>query len=229
MFKMSRNTFIHSSDGPLIIFHQNLAFPQIDHRLYTNHHSFSQLASGAPSSIIRNFRSLMQGASQTVSHHFTNYLVSTRFTVLLNGITDVSNSITLHSHFNAFIKSSFSGFKKSSNFGLHHSHLKSVGAVTKKSIQKHTAINRDNVSFLQGLFVGNPMNNLFVNRSTKGIGKTLIVEKPWNTFMVTNIGLGDFVQFQSADPGLYSPGKLSKSFTYQEITLPHQFNFFVSL
>src|SRR5690554_8068716 len=121
MFKMSRNTFIHSSDGPLIIFHQNLAFPQIDHRLYTNHHSFSQLASGAPSSIIRNFRSLMQGASQTVSHHSTNYGVSTRFTAPLNGKPDPSNPITFQTHFSAFIKSSFSGFKRSLNLGFNNS------------------------------------------------------------------------------------------------------------
>src|ERR1700686_4006012 len=93
MFEVGTVTAVERYGRPFVAQNLGLGTPRIHHRLYRQHHAFSQLRALALLAKVRNLRRFVQFRPNAVTYELSYYAEPVGFDVLLNRRSHVPNGV----------------------------------------------------------------------------------------------------------------------------------------
>ncbi len=167
-------------------------------------------------------------------YELANNPIRVSFAMLLYGIADVSNTLSMNCCFNAYIKRLLSNFQQLANLLINLTYTKRICRVSTKTVHVCSTIHRYNITILQHHITRHPMHHLLIDRSTNGswerspigIGETL--ESRYSP-MISYELISYLVKLASCNPWFDSLGNLRQGLSHQKITLAEQLNFIIRL
>ena len=96
MLKMCSTFTISGPHSPSVTFHYHLSVSQCYHRLYRYAKASFHQWSISSFTIVRNLRIFVHLFTDAMANKLTHYTIRMRLTILLNSISDITNSFTLH-------------------------------------------------------------------------------------------------------------------------------------
>src|SRR5690554_1929435 len=94
MFKVSTWSSIGGYNCPAVFELLYAMCSHINHGFYSNGHAINKFLSASAFSIVRHFGVFVKFFSQAVSNKLSYHTIAMTFTIILNGKTNVSNTIT---------------------------------------------------------------------------------------------------------------------------------------
>src|SRR6056300_1473887 len=134
MFKVSRRLPISGKNCLPVFELLDSMGSHVDHRFYRQNHSIQKLFTSPPFSVVGNFWGFMHSAAKTVSYQFTNHAITFLFTVVLYGISQISNPIVEPKGFYSFIQGFFGYSEEFFGLWSNFTNRKSIGMIAIKSI-----------------------------------------------------------------------------------------------
>ena len=108
----------------------------------------------------------MHFLSNTMTYKLTNHAIRMCFTVFLNRVTYITKPLSMNCIFNSLIKRFFSYLQQLHDFRINFTYTERISRITTKTIHKSTTVHRNNITVFQRNIIGNPMNDLVINRCT---------------------------------------------------------------
>ena len=134
MLKMSAGLSVGRQDGPAI---SELAYPSgthIDHGLNGHDHSICKFLSPSAFTVVRHLRRFVQFTTQPVANEFPDHSVSVILTILLNGISHISDPVAQAELANPDIQGFFRDTQQFFGFRRNLTNFKGIGMVPVESI-----------------------------------------------------------------------------------------------
>ena len=222
---------IFGAAGPAIFTRENNIFgTHADHRLDSNDHSFFEQRTCARDTIVGNIGAFVHLETNAMSTEFTNDGVAVLFTVLLDSMANITDTIAGFALFETDIECLFGHFQQTLKFGSALATGESIGGIRNVAVQLNDTIKGDVVAFFDEEFVRrNAMHNDIIDRDAKGGRETFIALAKGDAPIVTDILLTYVIEESSCDTGLNMTAHLGKSLAEETGTITYQFYFFFCL
>ena len=101
-----------------------------------------------------------------MTYKLANHSIRMSLTMLLDGITDVSNALSMNCSLNSYIESFFCDLQQLTNVFCNLTDTKSICGIPAKAIHISSTIHRNDITIFQYHITGYSMHNLFIHRCT---------------------------------------------------------------
>ncbi len=204
VFPLGRQTAVLGDDGPIIRQQLHMAFAGIDHWFDGERHAGLQCLTGTRLSIVQDLRILVKFPANTVSAIFPHDGIMARFSVLLDGMTDVPETYPRLDHFDADFHAFIGGLDQPLRQHRWRAHEKHLAGVPMVAILDDGNIDVDNVAVLELLDARDTVADHVVDGRADGFGKSLVIQGRRDGFLgIDDIVVADAVKLIRGDPGLY--------------------------
>lgn len=149
--------------------------------------------------------------ADTMTAEFADNRIAVLFTVHLDSMSDVADTIALFALVKSYIKGLFGSLKKTLHLGGNFATGERVGRVGTHAIELDHKVQRDIVALLdKHIVAGDAMNDDIVYRDAKRSGEALVAFAERDTTVVADKLLSYFVQESSGYTGTYMTAHLSE-------------------
>src|SRR5712692_7163872 len=223
MLEMSAVAAVGGYGGPLVFEHAGSRLAGIHHRLYCQHHAFTQTRAMSAGSEVWNLRLFMQPGSNAVTHELTHHTEAVGFNKLLHRGPHISDSIADASRLDAPVQRSLRNFQQLAQFlGNRIVHCNRDRGVAVVAILHHAAIDGNNVaSPKHPLFRGDAMNDFLIHRGAQHAGIVEISLKCGLRAQLLHPPLGSTLQNHGGHARRHQGADVIENVTNDAATAPH--------
>lgn len=232
IFEVSRKTAVGRTYRPTVTIHPGCKTACVHHGLYSNREANLHRRTGFARPIVWHFGLFVQVATDPVPDKLANDRVAKRLNVALNCVPHTPQRPSNFDRANSFFERLTRRVEQSAGFLANTPYRKSTRSVAIPAVQDGTTINTYDIAFLQDSLIGNPVNNLIVDRSTDSAGKrsprvprrVRIPLEGRNCSAASYPRLGVGVQVGDLDARPYALGQAIKDFGDDSARLAHFFD-----
>jgi len=226
MFKMSRQGSIGSNRSPSVFQHPDLGSSEGEHRLDGQNHSSPQgKIHGTVRNKVRDFRFFMEVQTDSVPNKALYYRIPSGFGMLLNGSGNIDQIIPWSCFPDSFHKSCPGCFHKRRSITRNFTDCKGPGCIAIIFPIHNPHVEGDDVSFLEDPVRRKAVNDFFVDRATKGEGKTLIPFECRSDIIFSALAQSQFFKEHGRHARFNFPADCVENFCYDAVGFAHQLDF----
>ena len=231
VLKVGCGLAIFGAAGPAIFTREdNILGTHADHWLDSNDHAFFEQWASAGDTIVGDIGAFVHFETYAMTTELTNDRVAILFTMLLDGMAYITDTVAGFALFETDIECLFGHFQQTLKFGSALATGESIGRIRDVTIQLDDTIKGDVVAFFDEEFVGrDAVHDDIVDRDAKCGRETFIALAKGDAPIVTDILLTYVVKESSCNTRLNMTAHLGKSLAEETGTITYQFYFFFCL